>query len=134
VWDAYKEFLFRGNLLDLAVAFILGAAFSTVVSSLSTDVIGQMIAAIVGQPDFTAVVITVNGTGIGLGAFLTALVNFVIVASVLFLIVRAASRFQRRPTEATPAPDSDEVVLLREIRDLLGREPLGREGAPPGAP
>ena len=119
MWADYKAFLFRGNLLDLAVAFILGVAFATVVTSFTDDVLGQLIAAIVGQPDFSEVGFQIGDTTIRVGAFLTALVNFAIVATVLFFIVRAASRFQRPPVEETPTPDSDEVELLREIRDAL---------------
>ena len=110
----YKEFLFRGNLLDLAVAFILGAAFAAVVSSFATDVIMEPIAEQLGVNNVGAM----EGAGIKYGLFLAALLNFVIVATVLFFIVRAAKRFQRAPVEETPVV-SDEVVLLREIRDAL---------------
>jgi large conductance mechanosensitive channel len=119
MWAEYKAFLFRGNLLDLAVAFILGIAFAGVVTSFTEDVLGQLIAAIVGQPNFDQIGFSVNDTLIGVGPFLTALVNFLIVASVLFFIMRAAARFQRPAPEEAPAPDTDEVILLREIRDEL---------------
>lgn len=119
MWAEYKAFLFRGNLLDLAAAFILGVAFGLVVTSFTDDVVMQLIAAVVGQPDFTDVVVMVGATDIRIGAFLTALVNFLIVATVMFLTIRAASRFQRPSVEDTPTPDSDEVVVLREIRDAL---------------
>lgn len=119
MWAEYKAFVLRGNLLDLAVAFVLGAAFSTVVTSFTEDVVGQLIAAVVGEPDFSDVGLTLGATTIRVGAFLTAVVNFLIVATVLFAVIRAASRFRRPPVEDSPAPDSDEVVLLREIRDAL---------------
>jgi large conductance mechanosensitive channel len=119
MWAEYKAFVFRGNLLDLAVAFILGAAFSTVVTSFTEDVVGQLIAAVAGEPDFSDVGLALGATTIRIGAFLTAVVNFLIVATVLFTVIRAASRFRRPSVEDTPAPDSDEVVLLREIRDEL---------------
>ena len=110
----YKEFLFRGNLLDLAVAFILGVAFAAVVSSLANNVI---MAAIAGLFDVKNVEAMKAGS-IEYGLFLAAVLNFVIVATVMFFIVRAAKRFQRAPVEETPVV-SDEVVLLREIRDAL---------------
>ena len=110
----YKEFLFRGNLLDLAVAFILGVAFAAVVSSLASDVIMAAIAGLVGLDGVTAL----EAGGIKYGLFLAALLSFVIVATVMFFIMKAAQRFQRAPVEEAPA-ESDEVVLLREIRDTL---------------
>jgi large conductance mechanosensitive channel len=119
MWAEYKAFLFRGNLVDLAVAFILGVAFSAVVTAFTDGIVMAAIAAIFGQPSFDSIVLTVGNGQILIGSFLTALVNFLIVATVLFTVVRAAARFQRPPVEETPAPDTDEVVLLREIRDAL---------------
>lgn len=123
MWADYKAFLFRGNLIDLAVAFILGLTFAAVVTSFTDDVLGQLIAALAGEPDFSDVGVVVNDTTIRIGAFLTALVNFLIVATILFFIVRAASRFTKPPLEETPAPETDEVELLREIRDSLRARP-----------
>jgi large conductance mechanosensitive channel len=119
MWAEYKAFLFRGNLIDLAVAFILGVAFAGVVTAFTEGVLMALVAAIVGEPNFDAVVLTIGDGQILLGTFLTALVNFLIIATVLFLIVRAAARFQRPPESEVPSPDSDEVILLREIRDAL---------------
>lgn len=116
----YKAFLFRGNLLDLAVAFILGVAFAAVVTAFTDGVVMALIAAVFGQPSFDAVIWHVGDGQILVGEFLTALVNFLLVASVLFFLVEAAARFQRRPEEEE-TPDSDEVLVLREIRDLLQR-------------
>jgi large conductance mechanosensitive channel len=110
----YKEFLFRGNLLDLAVAFILGVAFAAVVSSFAKDVIMAAIAGLLGLDNVSAM----EAGGVQYGLFLSALLSFVVIATVMFMIVRAAKRFQRAPVEETPV-DSDEVVLLREIRDAL---------------
>ena len=116
-----KDFIFRGNLIDLAVAFILGAAFNAVVSAFSDGIIMAFIAAVFGQPNFDSITIPVGDGEILVGSFLTALVNFLIVATALFLLVRAAAAAQRgrtEPAEEAPAP-SDETVLLTEIRDLL---------------
>ena len=111
----YKAFLFRGNLLDLAVAFILGAAFNAVVQSLANDVIMAAVAALFGLDD----VGEMAAGPILFGRFLAAVLSFMIIATVLFAIIKAAARFDRPPVDETPAPDSDEVVLLREIRDTL---------------
>ena len=110
----YKEFLFRGNLLDLAVAFILGAAFNTVVQSLANDVIMAAVAGLFGLDNVAAM----KAGPIEIGKFLAAVLSFVIIATVLFAIIKAAARFQR-PPDATEAPETDEVMILREIRDEL---------------
>jgi large conductance mechanosensitive channel len=110
----YKEFLFRGNLLDLAVAFILGVAFSAVVSSLANDVIMELVAGLFGLEGIEAMELG----PMRIGLFLSALLYFVIVATALFFLMRAAKRFQRAPVEETPV-ETDEVILLREIRDAL---------------
>jgi large conductance mechanosensitive channel len=117
VLEEYKKFLFRGNVVDLAVAFILGAAFNTVVQSLARDVILAPIARLLLFDD----VAQWKVAGIGIGSFLAALLSFVVVATVLFLVVKAAARFERPEPNEVPTPDSDEVVLLREIRDALQR-------------
>lgn len=109
----YKAFLLRGNLLDLAVAFILGVAFNAVIQSLADDVIMAAVAGLLGLDGVEAMTL---GPML-IGRFLAAVISFLIIATVLFFIIRAASRFQR--TDDTPGPDSDEVVLLREIRDAL---------------
>lgn len=111
----YKEFLFRGNLLDLAVAFILGAAFNAVVQSFANDIIMAAIAGLVGLDSLAEMRL---GPML-IGNFLAALLGFVIIATVLFAIIKAASRFTRPPVDEMPAPETDEVLLLREIRDEL---------------
>lgn len=110
----YKAFLFRGNLLDLAVAFILGVAFAAVVTSLANDVIMAGVAGLLGLDDVAAL----RAGAVKYGAFLAALLNFIIVATVMFLLMKAAQRYQRAPVDEAPA-ESDEVILLREIRDAL---------------
>lgn len=115
----YKAFLLRGNLLDLAVAFVLGAAFNTVVSALANDVI---MATVAGLLDLEGVEQMRLGP-LHVGSFLAALITFVVVATVLFLLIRAARTFDRPDPDDAPAPDSDEVILLREIRDELRARP-----------
>ncbi len=88
----FREFALKGNLLELAVAFILGVAFSAVVTSFIEDVLMNLIAAVVGKPDFSDLTLSLGDGVIRYGAFLTALVTFLLIAFVLFLVVKAAQR------------------------------------------
>lgn len=124
MFKEFKNFLFRGNLLDLATAVILGGAFGAVVNSLVKDVVTPIIAAAGGQPDFSRLYIDVGEGRVGYGNFLNTLITFLIIALVMFLILKAASKAQKlRATTDIPdddaPPPSDEAVLLAEIRDLL---------------
>jgi large conductance mechanosensitive channel len=110
----FKEFITKGNLVDLAVAFILGLAFAGAVLAF-TQVLMDLVGAIFGgDVTFDQLTFTLNDTPIRYGAFLTALVNFLIIAFILFLVVKAYNRFRKAP-EAGPT----EVELLTEIRDSL---------------
>jgi large conductance mechanosensitive channel len=132
LWDDFKKFIMRGNVLDLAVAVVLGVAFNAVVTSLVNDVIMQIIAAIVGKPNFNQLTFTINGGVIRYGSFLTALVNFLIIAATLFVVIKAFEQLQKRRkgAGADVAEDkSDEVVLLGEIRDLLQAQGPSTPGA-----
>jgi large conductance mechanosensitive channel len=80
----FRDFILRGNVVDLAVAVIIGAAFNAIVNSLVKDVLTQLIAAVVGKPDFSGVVVKLNGTPIYVGNFLNAAISFLIVASVVY--------------------------------------------------
>ena len=122
----FKAFIFRGNLLDLAIAFVLGVAFAAVVRAFTDGIVMALIAAVVGEPSFDDIVLELGDGRILVGTFLTAVVNFVIVAAALFLLMKvaqAAMTFRKEGADAeTPAP-SDETVLLTEIRDLLRTRP-----------
>ena len=119
----FRAFIMRGNVLDLAVAVVIGIAFNAVVNSLVNDVIMQLIAAIVGKPNFNDLTFTIGSGVIYYGRFLTALVNFLIIAATLFVIIRAFETLQDRrrrgDVEEEVVPPTDEVVILKEIRDLL---------------
>ena len=118
----FRAFIMRGNVLDLAVAVVIGVAFNAVVTSLVNDVLMQIVAAIVGKPNFNELTFTIGSGIIYYGKFLTALINFLIIAATLFVIIRAFETLQARRrggTEEQAAPPSDEVALLTEIRDLL---------------
>ncbi len=119
----FKAFLLRGNVVDLAVGVVIGTAFGTIVSSIVEDLIMPLIAVLGGLPDFSSLKWTVNDASITYGNFLTALVSFVIVASVIFfMVVRPMNALLARMQsgkEAEPEPRDPQIELLEEIRDLL---------------
>ena len=122
----FRDFIMRGNVVDLAVAVVIGAAFGAVVAAFADDFVGGILGAIGGSPDFGDAGFTVNGSKIVYGSTLTALIQFVIVAAAIyFVIVVPMQELARRrgAAEESPAP-SDETLLLTEIRDLL-RDPTG---------
>jgi len=131
----FRKFVMRGNVLDLAVAVIIGIAFNAVVNSLVNDVIMQIIAAIVGKPNFDSLTFTIGDGIIYYGKFLTALINFLIIAATLFVIIRAFEELQkrRRGTEEELEEAPDDIVLLTQIRDLLAANGTGGT-APPAQP
>jgi large conductance mechanosensitive channel len=108
----FKDFINRGNLVEIAVAFVLGVAFAAIITSLTNDIINPLVAKIFTIQDLADWVVA----DIRIGAFLGAIINFLIVALVLFLVVKAYNRM-RRDTEEADEEASEEVVLLREIRD-----------------
>jgi large conductance mechanosensitive channel len=115
----FKDFINRGNLVELAVAFVLGAAFAALVTSLVENIFTPLIAAVFGEPDFGGLSFELNESEIFYGAFLNALISFVVIAFVLFLVVKAYNRFKKDQGEDPSGPS--EVELLTEIRDALTR-------------
>ena len=117
----FRDFIDRGNVIDLALAVIIGGAFGAIITSLVNDIIMPLIGVIIGGVDFASLSIQVAEATILYGSFIQAIVNFVIIAFVLFLIVRGYNKLQKEK-EAAPAPPpepSPEEKLLTEIRDLL---------------
>ncbi len=114
----FKEFLARGNVLGLAVAVVMGVAFGVVVSSFVKDILMQLIAALGAVPSFENLSFTLNGAEIRYGAFLNAVVMFLIVSFVMFLVVKGYNRLVREKDK--PASET-EVELLKQIRDALER-------------
>jgi large conductance mechanosensitive channel len=114
----FGEFIKRGNVLDLAVAVIIGGAFGAIVTSLVNDIIMPIVGVVLGGVDFTTIAINVGEASIMIGNFIQAIINFLIIAWVIFMIVRFAKRFEKEEPAASAAPAA-EVVLLTEIRDLL---------------
>src|SRR5215510_14869074 len=102
----FKKFLFRGNVIDLAVAVVIGAAFAAVINLFVTNILTPLIAAIFGKPDFSALSFTVNGSTILYGAFLNALITFLLVAAaVYFFVVAPVNAFQARLKRGEVPPD-----------------------------
>jgi len=119
----FRDFALKGNVVDLAVAVVIGVAFNAIISSMVNDVIMPVIAAIFGKPNFNELTLVLGSTDVYYGRFLTAVLNFLIIAVTLFMVVRAFEVLQRRTVriiaEAAPPTPTDEVALLTEIRDLL---------------
>jgi large conductance mechanosensitive channel len=130
--EEFKKFALRGNVVDLAIGVIIGAAFGNIVSSLVGDVIMPVIGAATGGLDFSNYFIPLSdkvtagtlveakkqGAVLAYGSFLTITLNFIIIAFVLFLAIRALSRLMKKEAEKAP-PVSKQELLLAEIRDLL---------------
>jgi len=119
----FRAFIERGNVVDLAVAVIIGGAFGAIVNSLVNDVLMPAVGMIIGGIDFTSLALTVGDEQILYGNFIQAVVKFIIIAFALFLMVRTVNRMKgdEESEEAGEAPleQSAEEVLLTEIRDLL---------------
>ncbi|MBV8187260.1 MAG: large conductance mechanosensitive channel protein MscL [Alphaproteobacteria bacterium] len=136
----FKKFAMRGNVVDLAIGVIIGAAFGKIIDSLVNDIIMPIIGRVTGGLDFTNYFVGLTpaasqaptydaakkaGAAIGYGSFITVSVNFLIIAWVLFLVVRGMNRMFRQEAAAPPppAPPSKEEQLLAEIRDILKARP-----------
>ncbi|UCG40421.1 MAG: large conductance mechanosensitive channel protein MscL [Acidimicrobiia bacterium] len=127
----FREFIMRGNLIDLAVAFVMGVAFKEVVTAFTGRIVSPLIGLIFGIPDLTGVWVfgeIDEATGLpegSVGAFLEASLDFVIIGFVMFLVVKAYNRaqaaFEQEDEEAAPEEPSEDIVLLREIRDSLNK-------------
>jgi len=138
ILSEFKEFAIKGNVVDMAVGIIIGGAFGGIVNSLVNDVIMPPIGLLLGKVDFANLFIDLSGKGftalsdakkagapvMAYGQFLNTVINFTILAFVIFLLIQAINRLKRQAAAAPPPPASAppaEEVLLREIRDLLAR-------------
>jgi large conductance mechanosensitive channel len=119
----FRNFILRGNAVDLAIAVVVGAAFGAVVNSLVTDIFTPIISIIFGEPNFESLTLTINGAVIAYGSFLNAVFTLLAVgAAVFFLVVKPVNFLMaRRKAGEEPPPDAvpEDIVLLGEIRDLL---------------
>lgn len=123
----FKEFIMRGNVIELAVGIIIGAAFNDIITALVEKVFNPLISGIVGQPNFDALGQFKLGDAVVMpGAILTAVIQFLLVAAALYFFIvmpanKMAARAKLKAGEEAPPAKADEVVLLEEIRDLLSR-------------
>ncbi len=122
----FKEFIMRGNVVDLAIAVVIGAAFGAVVTALVADFITPLIAAIAGKQDFSALKFTVNDSTFLYGHFINAVISFVLIAAAIYFVIvmplnRIAERRARKVASGEPDPDPkpEDIILLEQIRDLL---------------
>ena len=115
----FRDFLLRGNVVDLAVAVVIGAAFAALVNSLVADVLTPIIGAIVGKPDFSNLSFTINGSEFNYGNFLNALIAFLSVAAAVFFFVIKPMNTLNRLRGASSEEEASELELLAEIRDEL---------------
>lgn len=125
--EEFKAFAMRGNVMDLAVGVIVGGAFSSITNSLINDIIMPLVGIFVSQASFADLTLSVGGAVITYGNFIQAVLNFIILAFVVFCMVKAVNRVSRvkKQEEAPPPPPapSNEEKLLAEIRDLLKNRP-----------
>ncbi|CAM3587730.1 large conductance mechanosensitive channel protein MscL [Isoptericola cucumis] len=134
--SGFKDFIMRGNVVDLAVGIVIGGAFTAVVTGLLDGIINPLIAAIFGQPDISGVgQFEINESLFSIGVFLNAVLNFLIVAAALYFIVVAPlnhlAERRARGKEEEPEPMEQDVILLQEIRDLLAAQRPGATSAEP---
>lgn len=121
MWKEFKTFAFKGNVLDLAVAVIIGAAFGKIVSSIVDDLMMPLLGVLLGGLDFTSLELTFGEATIKYGSFIQTIVDFMIVAFSIFVFIKLLNNFKKKEEEKPkepPAPTKEEV-LLTEIRDLL---------------
>lgn len=117
----FKDFVARGNVIDMAVGIIVGAAFTAIVNSLVNNIINPLIGIFLGKIDLSNLVLTVGNAHLKYGSFLNAVINFLIISFVVFLMVKAINSFRKKEDdkkEAAPQP-SEEVQYLKEIAELL---------------
>ncbi len=128
----FRDFVLRGNVVELAVAVVIGAAFGALVAAFVASFITPLIAAIGGKPDFSSLAFTINGSRFTYGAFFNALLSFLIIAAVIFFFVvkplNALAARRKKDEEPEPEAPAEDIILLTDIRDLLA------QGATPSRP
>jgi large conductance mechanosensitive channel len=142
VFKEFREFAFKGNMLDLAIGFVLGAAFTAVVNAIAKGILLQIVAAIFGKPDFTSLSFTIHNAKFLVGSVISELINFMIIAAVLFAIVKAVNHMLVKPKPLTPKTTRNCPFCMTEIPLQATRcpactstiEPIGDEPAAEPAP
>ncbi|QBP41035.1 large conductance mechanosensitive channel protein MscL [Paenisporosarcina antarctica] len=121
MWRDFKKFALKGNVIDLALAVVIGAAFGKIITSLVADIITPLIGILMGGVNFTGLVFEVGSASVMYGNFIQSIFDFIIVALAIFMVIRIMMKFQRKKEaviEEGPAIDAKEALLV-EIRDLL---------------
>ncbi len=121
MFNEFKKFISRGNVLDMAVGVVIGGAFTAIVNSLVNDMLMPIIGGVTGGINFSEYIFTIGTATVCWGNFIQAVINFLIIAWVVFLIVKAANKMKKKEEEkpAAPPEPSEDILLLREIRDSL---------------
>jgi len=115
----FKEFAMKGNIVDLAVAVIIGTAFGKIVTALTDKIIMPLISLLMGKGGVKDLTVMAGNTPLPVGEFLQAVIDFILVAFVLFLLIKAMNSMKKKEAPAPPPATPEEIVLLREIRDSL---------------
>ncbi len=122
--NEFKEFIAKGNVLDLAVGVVIGSAFGKIVSSIVDDIIMPIVGALIGGIDFTGLSVKIGNANITYGNFIQNVIDFLIIAFCIFIFIKLISRFQRKSEEEVveEVKKDEQIVLLEEIRDLLKKD------------
>ncbi|MBT9671797.1 large-conductance mechanosensitive channel protein MscL [Secundilactobacillus kimchicus] len=121
MFKEFKDFINRGNVIDLAVGVIIGGAFTSIVASLTDNLINPLLGVFLGQVDFSSLVLKVGDASFKYGAFINSIINFLIIAFVVFLMVKAINKVVPKPKKAEASP-SNEELYLKEIAELLKKQ------------
>ena len=122
--NEFKEFISKGNVIDMAVGVVIGSAFSKIVTSLVNDIIMPLVGVIIGGLDFTSLSIKIKDSEILYGSFIQNIVDFLIIAACIFTVIKIMNKFKKqKPTEEPkPVETPEDIKLLTEIRDLLKKD------------
>lgn len=129
IMQEFRDFISRGDVVDMAVGVIVGGAFSSIVKSLTTNLINPLLGLFVGKIDFSALVLTVGNAHFQFGAFINAIINFLIIAFIVFLLVKGINKVEKMAgAKAKAAKVDPEIAYLKDIRDLLIDQRATAEG------
>ena len=120
--NEFKEFISRGNVVDMAVGVFIGGAFGKIVTSLVNDILMPLIGTVLGGLDFTSLVLKVGNAKIAYGTFIQSIVDFLIIAFCIFVMIKLFEKIKRTEEKEEEAPKEEYIILLEEIRDLLKKE------------
>jgi len=123
-FSEFKAFIKRGNVMDLAIAVVIGGAFGKIVTSLVNDIIMPLVGIIIGGIDFSSLTVTIGDASINYGMFIQNIIDFIIVAFCIFVVMKLVNKFliKEKKEDVKPAEPSEEVKLLTEIRDLMKKK------------